>query len=117
MKQSPAPRWHKQISAGIFGTAAIAMAVGGIATPAVSHAEKVWDIGSFDRCVKSAEDRYITGATDNATYADEIKFCCIRSGGEWTAAQGCTAPAATAQAWPTTLPGGVATRPGQAKLP
>ncbi len=101
-------------SVAVFATAAIALATGGLVAPALSYAEKVWDIGSFDKCAAQADMRYLSGTTNHATWQDEIRFCCDRSGGEWTANQGCTAPAATAQTWPTTLPGGIATRPTQA---
>jgi hypothetical protein len=68
--------------------------------PALAHAEKIWDVGDFDNCSKAAEDRYMTpgpAGSDPQTFADEIKFCCIRSGGEWHNTQGCTAPAARAE--------------------
>ncbi|OBK71995.1 hypothetical protein A5651_17625 [Mycobacterium sp. 1274761.0] len=111
------PKRHKQISAGVFGAAAIALAVGGVLQPTMSHAEKVWDIGDFDSCTKSAENRFISGQTNSDQFSDEVKFCCIRSGGEWTQAQGCTAPAATFAPKPTPLPSQVATGPGQATSP
>lgn len=104
----------KNTGAAVFGAAAIALAIGGFAQPTVALAEKVWDIGEFDSCSKKAEDRFITGKTNSAQFADEIKFCCQMSGGEWTSAQGCTAPPATFQTQPQT-PGSVqAPRPGTA---
>ena len=39
------PKRRKHMPATLFGTAAIALAVGGLAQPAVSQAEAVWDIG------------------------------------------------------------------------
>ncbi len=93
------PKWR---NVAVFKAAAVALAIGAFASPAVSHAEKVWDIGQFDSCVKAAEDRFGSGKTDSATLADEIRFCCDRSGGEWTASQGCTAPPATFQTQPQT---------------
>lgn len=41
---------------------------------------KVWDIDAFDSCVAAANDRYLSGKTDNDTWGDEIRFCCERSG-------------------------------------
>jgi hypothetical protein len=108
---------HKQISAGVIGAAAIALAVGGLLQPTISHAEKIWDIGDFDSCTKAAEKRFGSGQTNSDQLLDEIKFCCIRSGGEWTQGQGCTAPAATYAPKPTPLPSQVATGSGQASSP
>jgi hypothetical protein len=88
--------------------------------PAVSHA--VWDIGQYDKCANAAMDRHISGKTDYATLRDEVRFCCERSGGEWSlSGNKCEAPAA-AQTDPTTrtLPpvvvdgGTISTRPSQA---
>jgi hypothetical protein len=79
------PKRRKHMSATLFGTAAIALAIGGLAQPAVSHAE--WDIGAYDECLKTASS--VT--------------CCAFSGGEWDdrGPHGkCVAPAATAQTWP-----------------
>ncbi|MGE5694159.1 MAG: hypothetical protein ACM4D3_02690 [Candidatus Sericytochromatia bacterium] len=102
----------------IFGAATIAMAVGGLAEPAVSQA--VWDIGAYDSCEKAAHDRWIRENRTNQQLRDDLRFCCDRSGGEWSQTQDCTAPAA-AQTDPTpTLPpnvtpgGTIFTRPSQA---
>lgn len=116
MNHSHGHKRHKQVSAGIFGAAAIALAAG-LAGPPVSHAEKVWDTGSYDSCAFAADKRYAAGETNNATWQDEIRFCCERSGGEWSHSQGCTAPPATFQTQPQT-PGSVkAPRPGTAAKP
>jgi hypothetical protein len=113
------PKWRKHMSVTVFGAAAIALATGGLVEPAVSHA--VWDIGAFDSCTKAAEKRFITGQTNSSQLSDEIRFCCDRSGGEWSQTQGCTAPAAaqtdpaTSTLPPVVVPGGtIVTRPGQA---
>ncbi len=110
-------RWRKHTSVTLFAAAAIAMAAGGLAHPAVSHAEKVWDVGKFDNCVKAAEKRFGSGQTDTQTYTDEVRFCCETSGGEWSQTQGCTAPPATFQTQPQTPGSVVAPRPGKAALP
>lgn len=110
-------KWRKQMKTTIVGAAGIAMAAGGLVGPAVSHAEKVWDIGSYDSCVQAADNRFMSGKTNLATYADEVRFCCDKSGGEWTQSQGCTAPVGTFQTEPQT-PGSVrAPVPGKAALP
>jgi hypothetical protein len=109
--------WRNPISIVAFGATAVAIAIAGLAQPPASHAEKVWDIGAFDSCVAAANDRYISGKTDNDTWGDEIRFCCERSGGEWSQTQGCTAPPATFQTQPQT-PGSVrAPVPSKAALP
>lgn len=117
-ERSSVPKWRRAISATIFGAATIAMAVGALAEPGVSRA--VWDIQDFDSCTKAADVRFVRGETSSAQHLDEVKFCCTRSGGEWSQTQGCTAPAA-AQTDPTpTLPpnvtpgGTIYTRPSQA---
>jgi hypothetical protein len=79
------PRRRRHMSATLFGTAAIALAVGGLAQAAVSHAE--WDIAAYDECLKTAS----------------TVTCCAFSGGDWDdkGPHGkCVAPAATAQTWP-----------------
>ena len=72
--------WGKPMSVVAFRATAVAIAIAGLAQPAASHAEKVWDIGAFDSCVAAANDRYLSGKTDNDTWGDEIRFCCERSG-------------------------------------
>lgn len=121
MIRSSVPRWHKQISAGVFAAATIAMAVGGLLQPSVSHAEKVFDKKSYDSCAVAAEKRWVNKETDDATFNDELKFCCGRSGGVWTVSStgggSCGADTATFAPSPTPIPGQVATVPGQASLP
>ena len=68
--------WGKPMSVVAFPATAVAIAIAGLAQPAASHAEKVWDIGAFDSCVAAANDRYLSGKTDNDTWGDEIRFCC-----------------------------------------
>ncbi|SRX78615.1 hypothetical protein [Mycolicibacterium parafortuitum] len=79
--------------AALFVSAAL-VSVGGWLAPAVAHAERIWDIQDYDSCVRAADIRFVNGQTNGATYADEVKFCCLRSGGEWHSVQHCTAPAA-----------------------
>ena len=101
----------------VFRAAAVALATGAIAAPAVSHAEKVWDIGQYDSCVAAANNRYQSGKTDVTTWGEEIRFCCDRSGGEWTESQGCTAPPATFQTQLQTPRSVVVPVPRKAALP
>ncbi len=107
----------KRMSVAAFGAAVFAMTAGGLLQPAVSSAEKVWDIGAYDSCVAAANNRFQSGKTDNTTWGEELRFCCDRSGGEWTESQGCTAPPATFQTQPQTPGSVVAPRPGKAALP
>jgi hypothetical protein len=104
--QLPMPKRRKYLSATVFGTAAITLAVGGLAQPAVTHAEAVWDIGAYDSCVKAANKRFEGSKTNYDTWQDELKFCCQMSGGElspnvWSPSN-CTAPPMTAQSAPQT---------------
>jgi hypothetical protein len=72
------PKRRKHSSATMFGTAAIALAIGGLAGPAVAHAE--WNIEEYDACLKNAS----------------ALFCCVASGGEWNIDKyKCEAPAAS----------------------
>ncbi|WP_156662634.1 hypothetical protein [Mycobacterium sp. 1274761.0] len=114
MKTKPAPPWRAHMSVTIFGIAAAVVAAG-LIQPAVSHAEKVWDIGVYDSCMKQAGQRYASGKTDVGQFEDEKVFCCTSSGGEWSASQGgCVAPPATFQTQQP-KPGDVqAPRPGKA---
>jgi hypothetical protein len=101
-----------------FATAATVGAGPIIGLVPSAHAEKVWDIGVFDSCMKKAGDRYASGKTDVGQFEDEKVFCCTSSGGEWSASQaGCVAPPATFQTQPA-KPGDVqAPRPRTATLP
>ena len=83
--QFQVPKWR---NVTVFRAAAVALAIGAIAAPAVSHAEKVWDIGQYDSCVAAANNRYQSGKTDVTTWGEEIRFRCDRSGGEWTESRG-----------------------------
>lgn len=108
-----APRWRRHASVTILGAAAIAMAVGAIAAPAVSYA--AFDKKSYDSCALAADKRFMQGVTNATTYADEYKFCCIRSGGVWEGGnRGCVEAAATFQTAPQTPHDVAAPRPGTA---
>ena len=87
--------------------ATMAAAAGSLVAPVAAHAERIWDVGDFDNCSAAAENRYGSGQTDSATFADEIEFCCIRSGGDWDDNRGCGAPPARAS--DVGLPGGMPT--------
>jgi hypothetical protein len=86
MNQLQLPKWRKHMPVTIFGAAAIAMAVGGLVEPAVAQA--VWDVGAYDSCAWAVELRFVAGKTNAATLADEYRFCCERSGGEWSQNKG-----------------------------
>lgn len=44
-----------RLPAAVLGSAAIALALGALAQPAVSPAEdNEWDVGAYDSCMKSA---------------------------------------------------------------
>jgi hypothetical protein len=79
----------KNIGSLIGGAAILAAAAIGLAQPAVSHAEREWDIGVYDDCIQS-------GLT--------IQTCCALSGGDYDP-EGitCYAPAAV-QTTPEPLP-------------
>lgn len=102
------------IVAGVTTAAAVA----GLLGPAVSHAEKVWDLGSYDSCAQAASDRHSQGKTTDSEFIEEMQFCCIRSDGEWnTQAVKCQAPPATFQTAPQSPRSVVAPAPGKAALP
>ena len=130
---APAPMRRTRRSAARVGMVALAAAIGALAPPAVSHAEKIWDIGVYDRSVYAADMRYADGQTDSAGFTDEMAFCCIMSGGELSGSgltAKCEAPPATAQSAPqapweagraprpeTATPGQVAPPPAPAPGP
>lgn len=70
------------MSATVFGAAALALALGGLTQPAVSHAEKKWDFDSYASCANVALKRMQKGTTTIAQMREEIKFCCWRAGGQ-----------------------------------
>ncbi|MEO3759674.1 hypothetical protein ABGB19_15470 [Mycobacterium sp. B14F4] len=77
-----------------------------IAAPAVAVAEAVWDIGEYDSCTRTLGGR---PGSENEPIAQEIenqKWCCYKSGGEWSEKQGCVAPPAegAGTAMPPTWP-------------
>lgn len=114
MHQLSGTTWRKHMAATTFGVATIAMAVVGLAGPAVSHA--AFNRASYDKCADAADKRFIRGETNQATHADEYKFCCIRAGGVWEGGnRGCVEEAATG---PTRQPQGprdvVVPLPGEA---
>lgn len=81
-RRSPVSLWGKGISTAFIGAAIL---VGtGFAQPAVVYgAEKEWDIGMYDQCLK-----------DNPG-SHHQHFCCHSSGGQWDYDNGkCTAPPA-----------------------
>ncbi|MDX1886976.1 hypothetical protein [Mycolicibacterium sp. 120270] len=121
MTRSTARPRRKQIAAGAIGAATAALAIGGLLQPAVSYAEKVFDQASYDKCAIAAEKRWVLKQTTDALFADELKFCCQRSGGVWTVSStgggSCRAETATAETSQVPLPSQVATGPGQSTLP
>lgn len=100
-------RRRLRTSATVLGGAAIALAIGGLAQPAVAHA--LWDIGKYDSCLRVADELLIRNKISVEEHTAEVKKCCAESGGEWSATQWCTAPA-TAPAPPS--PGEVIEAPG-----
>lgn len=73
----------KRTSAAAFGALVMATITGGLAQPAIVHAERVWDIAVYDQCLK-----------DN--YGEQsAHFRCGKSGGQWDYDnKKCTAPPA-----------------------
>lgn len=116
MNQSHVLKRRKPVSATFFGAAAIAMAVGAIATPALAHAQ--FNKQSFDKCAEAADKRFVNGTTNQQTWQDEYRFCCDRAGGVWNrTTHECTEQAGSFQPGATSLPDQVATGPGQGTLP
>lgn len=75
-------RRDKCMSAAVFAAAALALALGGLSQPAVSHAEKVFDKKSYESCRGVAIQRHQNGTTTASQALEEVKFCCWRSGGQ-----------------------------------
>ncbi|MCV7302158.1 hypothetical protein H7J93_21245 [Mycobacterium barrassiae] len=74
---------------------AAAIAIGALMTPAVAHAEKEWDIGVYDNCIKKVDQRFLDDEITYEQKLDETMHCCILSGGELEGSFGtCTAPPA-----------------------
>jgi hypothetical protein len=100
----------KNIPSLIGGAAVLAAATIGL-TAAIAGAEKSWDIGAYDSCMSKAEKRWLGGVTNEAQFNEEAKWCCVSSGGELSATQGCTTPAELTQVPPPPLPSRIGTAP------
>lgn len=83
--QFQVPKWR---NITVFRAAAVALATGAIAAPAVSHAEKVWDIGQYDSCVAAANNRYQSGKTDVTTWGKRSGFAATGPAGSGLRARG-----------------------------
>ncbi|BBX17297.1 hypothetical protein CRI77_04915 [Mycolicibacterium duvalii] len=78
----------------MFGAAAIAVILGGLAQPAIANA--LWDIGKYDSCQRVADELLSRGKASPAEHLADSLVCCAESGGEWSAAaEKCTAPPLT----------------------
>ncbi|UUO00580.1 hypothetical protein M4D79_16985 [Mycolicibacterium novocastrense] len=85
---------RKHSSVIVFAATVLALGIGALGQPTQSHAEAIWDVGAWDKCVKAANKTYEqTG--DDKRLIDEYKFCCQTTGGEFHPTQGCTAPPLT----------------------
>ncbi|VEG38599.1 Uncharacterised protein [Mycolicibacterium flavescens] len=101
----------KKYSLWVFGPTVIAVAIGVLVPPAVSQAEKVWDVAEYDSCTAIYDARYELGDISYDAWVTETAGCCEESGGEWNeGAQKCEAPPATAQTAPKS-PGEVVQAP------
>jgi len=83
--------------------AAVAVAIGSLVPAPVASAERIWDVAAFDTCMRAVAKRVEKGEITNQQAADEKRFCCEMSGGDWSKdAHGefCGAPPATAQTLP-----------------
>ncbi|WP_006242022.1 hypothetical protein [Mycolicibacterium tusciae] len=69
----------KNIASLIGGAAVLAAATIGLSA-GIAGAERVWDIGEYDDCMRKT--------------IRDVDACCIMSGGEVSESQGCVAPAA-----------------------
>ncbi|OBF97807.1 hypothetical protein A5790_04330 [Mycobacterium sp. 852002-51152_SCH6134967] len=65
----------KKYSLWVFGPAAIAIAIGVLVPPGVSHAKDEWDIGAYDTCVKAIHDRQEAGEIGPQQAGEELRFC------------------------------------------
>lgn len=89
----------KNIPTLIGAAAVLAAATFGL-TAATASAERVWDIGEYDDCMRKT--------------IRDVDACCIMSGGEVSESQGCVAPAAMHVPQD---PGSVPTRINDGNLP
>nr|WP_131721745.1 hypothetical protein [Mycolicibacterium komanii]CRL76745.1 hypothetical protein CPGR_04591 [Mycolicibacterium komanii] len=89
----------------LVGSALMVGAAVAVTFPAVAVAEPVWDIGEYDSCTKTLHG---VDGSENEPIGQELenqKWCCYKSGGVWTQAQGCVAPPAEGAGSPS-APGG-----------
>jgi len=88
----------------ITAVAASGLAIAG-AVPA--SAERSWDIGEYDSCMRNMPP---IESTDD--YVEQNKWCCYKSDGDWDNNRGCVAPPAEADNVP-----GNPVAPGQPRPP
>lgn len=89
--KNSAPTRTRRFSIGYTVIAAAAVA---IAFPAVATAEAVWDIGEYDSCTRTLGGLPGSESEPIAQEIENQKWCCYKSGGEWSEKQGCVAPPA-----------------------
>jgi hypothetical protein len=90
--------------AGILVAAAIPLTAAIGLTSGIAGAEKIWDLGEYDSCMAKADSRFIMEVTNAAQHAEEVKWCCVMSGGQLSSSQGCVAAAVVTQVPNGTLP-------------
>ena len=78
----------------LVGPAVLAAVAIAVASPAVSVAEAVWDIGEYDSCTRQLGGRPGSESDPIAQELENQRWCCHISDGVWTEAQGCVAPPA-----------------------
>jgi len=73
---------------------AVIAALGGSAVgdPATAYAApREWDIGTYDWCAEGALEEYQGGKSTFQDYHDDMKVCCVSTGGVWNG-DDCVAP-------------------------
>lgn len=105
MKTANCTVMQRIICAMATASVGLGLALGSAAT---SSAERVWDIGEYDSCMRTMPP--IESIDD---YIQQNKWCCYKSDGDWNENRGCVAPAAEAD----NVPGETNPTPGQPRPP
>lgn len=68
--------------------------LGALGSAATASAEKSWDIGQYDSCMRNADIRSIENDWGVSQLASEQRKCCLASGGVFQPDTKCVAPPA-----------------------
>ena len=86
--------YRRRLALATLLAGAASLSANGFGAPAPAGAEpREWDIGRYDSCVADALAFYQTGGYTFQDYHEDVKTCCLNTGGDLIGDQ-CVAPPA-----------------------